>query len=71
MNIKDIDPYGEENWNDEIPINKEKEPDYKGIVEHLEEWSKLGIPHSMNDLRELEKRYGIPPTNYKNVIRYI
>lgn len=33
-------------------------PNYKGFVEHIEEWERAGIPHSMSDMADLSKRYG-------------
>jgi len=66
MNLKELDPYGEENWSDEL----QKEPDYKGICLHMEEWEKKGIPHSLSDMIYLANKYNIPIPS-KKVIRYI
>lgn len=56
MNLKDIDPYGEEIWDDK----PQKDPDYKGFMLHIEKWDKLGIPHSLRDMMLLAKFYKVP-----------
>jgi len=54
--FSDIDPYGKENWNDE--------PDYKGFMEHLMEYYKLGVPTSFSDLVDLAKYYNTEIPSY-------
>mgnify|MGYP006277247427 CR=1 FL=1 len=34
--------------------------DYKGFVEHVNEWDRLGINYGLSDLRYLAKKYNTP-----------
>jgi hypothetical protein len=43
-----------------IKTMKNKKPDYEGFCLHLEEWEKIGIPHSLSDMIELAKKYNTP-----------
>ena len=62
--FSELDPYGEENWNDD--------PDYKGFMEHLMEYYDLGVPIGFDDLIDLAKKYNteIPSYNKSGKLKF-
>lgn len=45
---------------------KDKIPNYKGFVLHIEEYNKHFISFGINDLIRLSKKYNCPIPNLKN-----
>jgi len=42
-----------------------KTPDYKGFVQHVEDWNTFGISYGLNDLCELAVEYNTPVPRLK------